>query len=409
VSNFVTRFLAQTAGATLVSLAVTGCASDLGVSKPINPPAVSRVYHDPYRQVSWGTDLSLKTQTHDHAGVSTTRIAAYDAAGYDVIGLSDYSGVASLSYTWTVRHWPPDAYLTKSFTTGLRHIKTFIPDAEDVEFLHLESPFLTTYIAKWEPAYYPQRQPWHCASTQECITLIAQYGGVPIVAHPWSSWNDYKDLTGYVGTEVYNAYGPYQHDFGTDPAITQIDPSETLITRWDQMLANNPYVFAVAVNDHYGPDNTDPTVPAKIRDSGKTIVLSHDLTLAGIQDAFQRGALFAVKDVGVIKDNYPTPVSVITTDSTITINTDGDVVWIVNGSRMSTAKTLNVRSLGNGYARATVSNAEGSTVFVQPFVIRTAGDANGDGVVDVLDVAVCSAVAAKVDTAVDHVAACVRR
>jgi hypothetical protein len=409
VPNSLTRLVAPFLVATTMSFAIASCASVLETSKSAAPPG-SRVYHDPYRQVNWGTDLALKTQTHDHAGTSTTKIAAYDAAGYDVIGLSDYSGVASLSYSWTARRWPPDAYLTKSFMTGLKHIKTFIPDAEDVEFLHLESPFLTTYIAKWEPALYPTRQPWHCASTQECIDLIATYGGLPIVAHPWSNWRDYESLKGYFGVEVYNAYGTYQHEFGTDTSLTNTDPNATILTRWDQMLAKNPYVIGLAVNDHYGPDNTEASVPARIRDSGKIILLARDLTLDALRDAFQRGALFGIKDVGTIKDRYPTVLSVLTTDSTITISTDGSVAWVVNGARVAgTSNTLNVRGLSTGYARATVTNVDGSTVFIQPFVLRAIGDANGDGVVDAADVSICNAVAAKVDTDVDHVASCLRR
>ena len=183
-----------------------------------------------------------------------------------------------------------------------------------------------------------------------------------------------------------------------------------MVTHWDQILAQDPYVFAVAANDHYGPDNADPTLPARIRDSGKIILLAHAASLDAVRDAFQRGASFAVRDMGATKDLYPSIRSIVATDSTVTIGTDGAVAWIANGKRVAAAGPfLKISGLSPGYVRAEVSNGDGSIVYVQPFVIRPVGDANGDGQVDSQDAAVCAAVASGADQTADHIMACRRR
>jgi hypothetical protein len=56
--------------------------------------------------------------------------------------------------------------------------------------------------------------------------------------------------------------------------------------------------------------------------------------------------------------------------------------------------------------RMEVRGADGSTVFVQPYLLRQRGDVNGDFRIDSADDAICRAVAAGRDTSPAHVAAC---
>src|SRR4051794_34266122 len=105
--------------------------SPVSVAQPINPPAAIthqaiRVYRNPYRDVNWGTDIALMTQLHDHVGSSASGLRAYDSAGYDVMSLMTYSGVASMSYAWHERHWPPDAWISPAVLGSFAHIKFFI-------------------------------------------------------------------------------------------------------------------------------------------------------------------------------------------------------------------------------------------------------------------------------------------
>ncbi len=136
-------------------IAGTGCADrhHITITQPADITQTTyllRVYHNPYAEVDWQHDFRLKTQLHDHVGVSPDRIVAYDSAGYDVVSLMTYSGVASLSYSWHLRHWPPDAWLPSSVLGSLHNIKFFIPNGEEVGYCHLTSALMTTYIAKFE-------------------------------------------------------------------------------------------------------------------------------------------------------------------------------------------------------------------------------------------------------------------
>jgi len=334
------------------------------------------VDRNPYANVDWTRDLRLKVQLHDHAGVDVAQLSSYDAARYDVVSLMTYSGVASLSKSWKERHWPPEAWLPREFLDSLKSIKLFLPDGEEVGRGHVTSPFMTAYIALWEPAYYPSRQSWHYSTTQQCIDLIRSNGGVPILAHPWFYYDHPGGVTGFAGMEVYSAYIP--------GAVFQgiIPPQEPdLTTVWDSVLQYNSAIFGIAVNDHYGPYWNGASSDPRIRDSGKTIILAPALSATAIRDRLLEGAAFAVKDFGVTKDKYAYVASIEVTESTISINTDGSVRWIGNGNEVGKGPRLVVGSLPltTRYVRAEISNDEGSIVFTQAFGLRAVPVVNNQG------------------------------
>jgi hypothetical protein len=376
-------------------------------------PIEVRFYHNPYSDVDWKADVALKTQLHDHVGSLTNGLRAYDKAGYDVMSLMQYSGVASLPYAWHERHWPLEAWVDSALRKSLVNIKLFIPNGEEVGYFHVTSPFLTTYIAKFEPAYYPGRESWHyggpdfewIAGTQDEVSTVARFGGFPILAHPYADWSNYRDLQGYGALEVYSAYATYKQFEGIDPFFST-DRNAVMVANWDSALTSNDRVIGVAVNDHFGPDNT--TAPARIRDSGKVIVVAHRLEYAAFRDAFLRGALFAVKDIGEIKDQFPIISSIRVSDDEIAIDTMDSVTWISGGVKVGAGSKIAIRSLPfeARYVRAEVTNADGSTTYTQAFTIRRVGDTNGDGSVDGKDKSVCDDVWSGQDNSTDEIAAC---
>jgi hypothetical protein len=408
------------AALTLCSIFVTGCADQVHLAPALlvggitsSLPTPLRVYHNPYQDVQWSTDVRLKTQLHDHVGSSAAGIAAYDTAGYDVMSLMTYSGVASMAIAWHERHWPPEKWVAPSVLNRLRHIKFFIPNGEEVGYSHIVSPLMTTYIAKFEPAYDLIEHLWNygspdvsrVAGTQQAISLIAQFGGFPIVAHPVEGWDQYKDLRDFRGMEVYSGYVTYKKYEGVDEFYS-VDRNADMEANWDRVLARDDRVIAVAVNDHFGPDNV--SVPSRIRDTGKVIVLAHAATYDSFAEALRRGAVLAIKDVGETKEHFPVISSIEVANDVITVNTNGLVTWVSGGNVVGTGPTIRVVELPSSatYVRAVVTQADGSAVYTQAFSVRPVFDKNGDGLIDAQDDATCANVSSGTDQDSDHMAAC---
>ena len=372
-----------------------------------------RVYHNPYANVLWETDFRLKTQLHDHVGASPAGIRAYDSAGYDIMSLMQYSGVASLAYTWRERHWPPQKWLPANLLQSLAHIKFFIPNGEEVGYFHVVSPLMTSYIAKYEPEYDSVFKPWNYGGpttdwvpgSQEEISLVKSLGGFAIVAHPFDAWMNFATLHDYDGIEMYSAYVAYKQWEGLNPFFAN-DRNVDMEANWDRALALNDRVVGIAVNDHFGPDNM--SVPPRIRDSGKIIVLAHGTTYDAFAAALRAGEVLAVRDVGDIKDRFPQIVAIQVSDRDLRVATDGDITWVANGKPFKTGAVLEITNIpaGSTYVRAVIKNSDSSAVYTQAFSIRALMDSNGDGVVDEKDAALCKNVEAGKDPEPDHVRAC---
>jgi len=318
---------------------------------------------------------------------------------------------------WRERRWPAEKWLAPAFIAALKHIKFFIPNGEEVGYAHVTSPLLTTYIAKYEPAYDAIDEVWNYGGpnvswqegTQQELNQIRRFGGFSIIAHPVQGWDSYKDLQGFRGMEIYSGYVTYKQYEGTDPWYS-VDRNADMIANWDRVLGRDDRVIGVGVNDHFGPDNV--SVPAKLRDSGKSIVLAHTGDLAGFGDALNRGAVFAVKDISVIKDHYPTVSSIVTTETSITLLSDGYVVWIASGGKeIASGPSMQLGQLepGTSYVRAIVTDPEANAVYTQAFAIRSVLDTNGDGVINSDDDATCLRVTQGTEHGSDYVAACTAR
>jgi hypothetical protein len=364
-----------------------------------------RVYHNPYAEVDWREDRRLIAQFHDHAHVSISRIALYDAAGYDVMPLFHYIGIPEIEAAWTQVHWPAEYWLPEGFIDTLGEIEQFVPGGEHAAEWHITGPFLTSYIERWDPAKHPVKLTHHYQSNQELVDLIAARGGYPVLAHPWANIQNFAELTGLHAVEVYSAFGEFNFLTG----VTDYQPNDLMMAVWDDALERDPQVFGLAVNDWHGPfcESEGCNAHPRAKDSGKVELLARRATLPEIEAAFASGAMFAVKDYGLTKLAYPRVESIAIEGSSITILAQGDIRWISHGEEVGSGERFNLDTLPlhARYLRAEVHNPEGSVVFVQPLMLALTGDIDGDGVVDHHDELLCEQVLAGIDTLPDHVAA----
>jgi hypothetical protein len=335
------------------------------------------VTYNPYGAVDWATNFRSLSQLHDHVATAESNYRAYDAAGYNAVSVMHYSGVlgAYQGSAWQWRRWPLSDYLPnynsdQAFLATCQNLKTLIPNAEEVGFDHISSPFLTSYIAKWEPAYYANREPWHYSSAQECIDLIRNNGGMAFIAHPINmpTPSYYNALSGYAGIEIYSAYLAYSYASG---AVTY-NGNSRILSVWDSLLQNrSTLIWGIAANDWYGPQWNNNGQYREVKDSGKTLVMVRDWSLEEYRDALTRGAFFAVKDIGIVKRQYPVINSIsVQSQSIITISTPGFVKWVSNGALVSESSVLNLATLPETavYVRAEISNEFG-TLYSQAFTL----------------------------------------
>jgi hypothetical protein len=350
-------------------LAVLAGTGACGAAAAPTPPANYRVSANPYAAVDWAAGPRLKVQLHDHVGVDTSGLRAYDRAGYDAMSLMTYSGAPVLPYAWTARRWPPDQWLPATFLVGLGRIRWFIPNGEEVGEAHVISPYLTQFITRDGGMVGTIPPDAIYTSTQGCIDAILRYGGLAFVAHPWVPAADLLPLRDYTGIEIYSAFAKYKDEVVRDSIGLLGEREKLLLAAWDSLLIRNPAVFGIAVNDHYGPAAKVADLPATIRDSGKIIAFASDWTELALREALRTGRFIAVADLGAVKDRYPALAGITITDSTLTLATGDAVRWIGGGRPLAEGASLRLAGLPAGltYARAEIRNAEGSVVFTQAF------------------------------------------
>jgi len=344
--------------------------------------SVQRTYvleYDPYADVDWIRWNRALAQHHDHMGrLSLDRIRAYDNAGYSLIVPLDYAGKRSRGKTYCdYRLWPVYKYLAgfssdQEVLATLNNIKLFVPSMEEIGCHHITSPFLTTYIELWEPEHCPTKQIWQYETTQECIDLINQYGGLAIIAHPTARAGLYMGLNNYVGIEIFNAFY-YQKWLLEREYPGSFNYNEHFQAVWDFLLTyKDAKIWGFAVNDWYGPwkDADEP-----YSDSGKILVMLPTYSLDAYRRSLEAGCFFAIHDWGQgtpNKNKYPVIAGIKAAGSSITIHTDGDVIWIANGEKVAQGNAIDLMQLplekGYKYVRAEISNAYG-TVYTQPWSI----------------------------------------
>ncbi len=375
----------------------------IGVGEEVGLLA-QRIYHDPYAEVLWETDLRLKAQHHDHI-TSDGVIRAYDRAGYNVLALMSYSGVQE-PFSWQERHWPLDLWVSRATQDGLSNISLFFPSGEEVGFDHLTSPFLEQYIARWESG---SPEPLQYRTTQEGIDLINRNGGMAFLAHPWDDFSRYNDLRDVRGVEIYSAFAEFRRREGKESFFLAEDRLAVMVRAWDLLLDKDQTVRGIAVNDHFGPQNSNPAVDNATRDSGKILVLTRNVTIDDYRSALERGAFFAIRDLGFPKDNYPVVRSITATENEIAIDTDGEVRWVAGGDPVGVGQVLQLATLRRRvrYVRASIHDLTGSVVYTQAFVVRPVGDVNGDEIVDEVDRKLCETIQGSESRHKDIEAACV--
>ena len=380
--------------ALLGCLVLGGCSTDQGAWS--EPDLELRIYASPYENVDWASDMRLTAQHHDHIAASVAGLLAYEAAGYDVVSLMDYSGDVGFRDSLRERLWPANRWVPTSLLPSFKSIKVFVPNAEESglpmrpgeQLKHVTSPFLETYIeganspgTAWSPNQY--------GTMDQLLARVREFGGVPCVAHPWNFSYVEMDLKGDYCVEVYSAYAEAFRELGL-PYFVNTDRNKALVDQWDRALEDNQRVFAIAVNDHFGPATRAP-LSAQTIDSGKILVLAKAATLPAYRDAFSSGSFFAVRDVGAIKNRYPRVSSIDVQSTLIFVETTATVKWIANGAIVGTGPMLLYRDLPYGvtYVRAEIAGQDGSTVYTQAFPVRPIGDVNGDYLLDQQDEALC--------------------
>lgn len=357
-----------------------------------NPPGPLRIYYDPYAQVDWTADKALLAQHHDHAGSSTSRLMAYDNAGYNVMPLMDYSGVPKMQSALRQRLWPISSCVTSDTISRFRNIKILLPDAEEVGLpqRHLTSPFLTDFIEYYEGASDTDTTPKY-RSEEDAVELIRSRGGLPMLAHPWYSAAEILAGPDVFGMEIYSAYIAAKRAEGV-PEFVNEDRNAKLLNNWDAALSAGRWWVGIAVNDHFGPYAAADATEPGIRDSGKILVYAHEETLESYRDAFERGAFFAIQDNGVTKGGYPKVYSVSVGTHSVSIDAPDatDIRWIVSGDVIARGPTLeySIFPSRSVYLRAEIVGAT-HVVYTQPFILRHVDDITGDGRLNKEDETAC--------------------
>ena len=356
-----------------------GCSRDINNG---NDPAFSyHVSYNPYDEVDWSSWYYCLSQHHDHTRANEKRMRAYDDEEYNAVVILHYAGVKSLDYTNQERLWPLSKYLDlfdtdEEFLATTKNLRILIPSMEEVGRHHMTSAFLTKYIAVWEPDLYSTKEAWHYGDSQECIDLINEFGGFPIIAHPTRSTTFYLRLNDYDGIEIYNAFYAQEYRIGEH----EEDLNNHFMELWDQLLRiKSTMIWGFAVNDWYGPfRKNDSTVFPEVYDSGKTLVMVKAYALEHYRDSIEKGAFFAVKDVGVEKRLYPNVVQINESEDQINIvSENGNVFWIFDGKIIHEGPVFHLAELPPdlNYVRAEIRNAFG-TLYAQPFSLSAISKRN---------------------------------
>jgi hypothetical protein len=243
---------------------------------------------------------------------------------------------------------------------------------EEVGRHHMTSPFLTTYIELFERKFGGWKSKIQYASDQELIDRIRQFGGFPIIAHPTNEFDFYQSLDHFGGVEIYSAFSMYYFEIGE----YDTDQNEHFVEIWDNLLTHkSTRIFGYAVNDWHGPFNKElRDSHPDIYDSGKTLVMLKDFTLADYRRSLEMGAFFAIKDLGREKGHIPKVSQISVSDSTINITAlNGRVEWIFCGDVLHEGASfaLDPLPISINYVRAEVRNVHG-IVYVQPFSLTPA-------------------------------------
>jgi hypothetical protein len=195
--------------------------------------------------------LHVHTTTSDGDVDVATRLAQYREAGYQVVAVTDHWKTNDLSGR------SDDGFLAISSMEAHPKTGTGAP-AHHFVCLNVPHPF---ELARDLPA-------------QALIDKVIEAGGKVIYAHPyWTahSLEEMKEVSGYVGMEVFNAVCHLHSNKGYSSV------------HWDQLLNKGTLLPAVATDDVHRSSEIN---------RGWTMIRARSLDTAGIMDAIAGGCYY---------------------------------------------------------------------------------------------------------------------
>lgn len=314
---------------------------------------------NPYAAVDWQTITRLRGVSHQHIGGQGDLDKAL-AAGCEVIGPSNYV--------------PAQPYMRDKTTSGGTPLFTNVPAgipwyanseqraASDINF---------HWCALGSTISYPGDLgiPWRTAFAEALSLLTQSDGGGITINHPQTplllSSQRLFEMLDYdprvLGIEVYN------HALLTNPASGGFSQAEvdTMLSRWDDLLASGRRCWGFWVHDHY----LDPaTAAASYPYRGFNVLLVPAVTEAAVLRAYRQGQFYgAMKGTGLILQGVTVADHevTVTTDSATTISMICDYVRTTKAGPIATF-TVPANAV---YARFEAENAN-DKVFTQPLIYR---------------------------------------
>ena len=237
---------------------------------------------------------------------------------------------------------------------------------------------------------------WQYTGTQELIDKAEALGGHVALAHSSAT-----ALVGLEGLEIFNNLSALTDQGNGNPASTPMAGTliSSFVDAWDTHNdANGGHTWGIAANDRYGASlgtggagpcsspspncNGGAVMAAADLDRGKLEVMLTSYDLEAYEDAYTRGAFFAVVENVTTKQLYPRVTDLLIGDAiTWTIDMSVTTRWVTDGGVLletdvgSTTPSLNKSDIpvGSTWVRAEFDDLAGRVSFSQPFSLASPG------------------------------------
>ncbi len=220
-------------------------------------------------------NVHAHTTMSDGTRTPETLVDIYREAGYDFLSVTDHSVVAD--------------------TGGLESPGFLLVPGEEICVGRSHAGTLYHIVALGVEETLPFTDFDRELDPQRVVDHINEVGGIPILAHPyWSGLNhrDMMALERYHGVEIYNTSCDYERNTGV--SASHIDGVI--------VAGRRPWIYAT--DDHHGADR--PNLPLDA--CGAWIsVKSKDLTVDSIMESIRRGLFYSstgpeIKSIGIDGD-----------------------------------------------------------------------------------------------------------
>ena len=402
-----------------------------------------QVIYNPYGEVDWSSTLRCQSQHHDHIDVgsaaSKNDTAGYCAITF--IGLVGYQSRcrASTGLEWEAlgkpdpdpgfadawtgyRRWPPEDHGGTPIPGSFSNLKFWLPGDETVglggghnytfglpwrDGIYMESTGCTNCapttcagvtgactvnsLDSCAPTAIGTVPAWQYTGTQELIDKAAALGGHVALAHSSAT-----DLVGLEALEMFNNLNALRDQGNGNPASTPMAGTEiaSFVSAWDTHNdKNGGHTWGTACNDRYGASltpggggflcspncNGGTNYAAADFDRGKLQVLLTSYDLEAYEDAYTRGAFFAVVENATTKQIFPSVDGLLIASAGVTISTVAgteSVSWKANGGvEVGTGWTLAFADLParSTWLRAEIDDGAGRVTFTQPLSLGQPG------------------------------------